>query len=53
MKEIDPSFRPMFSQLAQRAFDGQFQEDFPLEGHVVTVPVKARNYCYFDSPPRT
>jgi len=40
MKEIDPSFRTMFAD----SFDAQFQEDFPLEGCVVIVPVKERNY---------
>jgi hypothetical protein len=50
MKQIDISYRTMFAELAQRSFDGQFQADFPLEGRFVTVPVKGRNYWYFDLP---
>ncbi len=40
----------MFAELAQRSLDGQFQADFPLEGRFVTVPVKGREYWYFDLP---
>lgn len=50
MKQIDIAYRTMFAELAQRSLDGQFQADFPLEGRFVTVPVKGRNYWYFDLP---
>ncbi|MBD9596310.1 hypothetical protein IB270_26060 [Ensifer sp. ENS05] len=50
MKQIDLVYRTAFAELAQRTFDAQFQADFPLEGRFVTVPVKGRNYWYFDVP---
>jgi hypothetical protein len=50
MKQIDLIYRTAFAELAQRTFDAQFQADFPLEGRFVTVPVKGRNYWYFDLP---
>ncbi|WP_306909369.1 nucleotidyltransferase family protein [Rhizobium mesoamericanum] len=50
MKEIDLVYRTMFAELAQRSLDAQFHADFPLEGRFVTVPVKGREYWYFDLP---
>ncbi|WP_026283429.1 GSU2403 family nucleotidyltransferase fold protein [Rhizobium sp. 2MFCol3.1] len=50
MKTIDLIYRTMFAELAQRSLDGQFQADFPLEGRFVTVPVKGKDYWYFDLP---
>lgn len=50
MKQIDLSYRTLFAELAQRSLDAQFQADFPLEGRFVTVPVKGRDYWYFDLP---
>jgi hypothetical protein len=50
MKQIDLVYRTAFAELAQRTFDAQFQADFPLEGRFVAVPVKGRNYWYFDIP---
>jgi hypothetical protein len=50
MKQIDLVYRTAFAELAQRMFDAQFQADFPLEGRFVSVPVKGRNYWYFDLP---
>jgi hypothetical protein len=50
MRRIDITYRTMFAELAQRSLDGQFQADFPLEGRFVTVPVKGRDYWYFDLP---
>ena len=50
MKQIDLVYRTAFAELAQRTFDAQFQADFPLEGRFVAVPVKGRNYWYFDLP---
>ena len=50
MKQIDLVYRTAFAELAQRTFDAQFQADFPLEGRFVSVPVKGRNYWYFDLP---
>ena len=48
MKEIDLAYRTMFAELSQRCMDASFQSDFPIEGRFVTVPVKGRNYWYFD-----
>jgi hypothetical protein len=50
MKEIDISYRTMFAELVQRSLDARFQADFPLKGRFVTVPVKGRDYWYFDLP---
>jgi hypothetical protein len=48
MKEIDLAFRTLFVELSQRSLDASFQSDFPIDGRFVTVPVKGRNYWYFD-----
>ena len=50
IKQVDISYRTMFAELVERSLDAQFQADFPLEGRFVTVPVKDRNYWYFDLP---
>ncbi|AFL51365.1 hypothetical protein ABIE78_002813 [Sinorhizobium fredii] len=50
MRQIDLVYRTMFAELVQRSLDAQFQADFPLEGRFVTVPVKGKNYWYFDLP---
>ncbi len=52
MKQTDLVYRTAFAELAQRTFDAQFQADFYLEGRFVFVPVKGRNYWYFDLPVR-
>lgn len=38
----------MFAELVQRSLDAAFQSDFPAEGWFVTVPVKEREYLYFE-----
>ena len=50
MREMDLVFRTMFAELAQQSLDAQFHADFPLEGRFVTVPVKGKDYFYFDMP---
>ncbi|TAV44161.1 hypothetical protein ELI02_34240 [Rhizobium leguminosarum] len=50
MRQIDIAYRTMFAELAQRSLDAQFKADFPLEGRFVTVPVKGKDYWYFDLP---
>jgi len=50
MKQIDLVYRTAFAELAQRAFDAQFEVDFPLDGRFVSVPVKGRAYWYFEYP---
>lgn len=53
MKEIDLVYRTMFAELGQRALDGNFKADFPVEGRFVSVPVKGNEYWYFDHPTET
>ena len=48
MKEIDLAFRTLFAELAQRCLDASFHSDFPTDGRFVVVPVKGRDYWYFD-----
>lgn len=50
LKEIDLIYRTAFAELNQKSIDGQFASDFPLEGRFVSVPVKSRDYWYFDMP---
>lgn len=50
MKQLDLVYRTMFAELEQRSLDAHFQQEFPLEGRFVSVPVKGRNYWYFDRP---
>ena len=50
MRDMDLVFRTMFAELAQQTLDAQWQSDFPLEGRFVTVPVKGKDYFYFDIP---
>lgn len=40
--EIDIVYRTMFSELAHRSFDAQFQVDYPIDGRFVSLPIKAR-----------
>lgn len=50
MKQIDLSYRTLFAELVQRSLDAQFEADFPIEGRFVMVPVKGKEYWYFDLP---
>jgi hypothetical protein len=50
MKEIDLIYRTMFGELDQRTLDGSFEAAFSLSGNFVKVPVKARDYWYFNDP---
>lgn len=50
MKQIDLMYQTMLAELADRSFDAQFQEDFPLSGRFVPVQVKGSTYWYFDEP---
>lgn len=50
MRMIDIAYRTMFAELAQRSLDAAFEADFPVEGRFVSVPVKGRNYWYYDPP---
>lgn len=50
MKTLDLVYSTMLAELGQRSLDGAFTTDFPLDGRFVTVPVKGRDYWYFDQP---
>jgi hypothetical protein len=50
MKTIDLMYTTMLAELGQRSLDGVFSTDFPTHGNFVSVPVKGRDYWYFDQP---
>lgn len=50
VKELDLIYSTMLAELGQRSLDGAFATDFPLSGNFVSVPVKERDYWYFDQP---
>lgn len=50
VREIDLMYQTMLAELGQRSLDGSFAAEFPLEGRFVSVPVKGRDYWYFDLP---
>lgn len=47
-KEIDLVYRTMLAELGQRCLDAEFDRDFPESGRFREVPVKGRNYWYFE-----
>lgn len=49
MRELDIAYRTMFAELEQRSLDAAFHSDFPTDGWFVTVPVKGRDYLYFET----
>ncbi|TBE73864.1 hypothetical protein ELG97_37175 [Rhizobium leguminosarum] len=49
-RTLDLVYRTMIAELGQRSFDASFQADFSLAGRFVTVPVKGRDYFYFEEP---
>jgi hypothetical protein len=48
MKEIDLTYRTMFAELVQRSLDASFESEFSTAGNFVRVPVKGRDYWYFE-----
>ena len=48
MKEIDLVYRTMFAELGQRSLDAAFETEFSTTGNFVRVPVKGRDYWYFE-----
>lgn len=48
MKTIDLAYRTMFAELSQRSLDASFETDFSVAGNFVRVPVKGRDYWYFE-----
>jgi hypothetical protein len=48
MKTVDLPYRTMFAELVQRSLDASFETDFSATGNFVRVPVKDRDYWYFE-----
>lgn len=48
MKEIDLTYRTMFAELVQRSLDASVESEFSTAGNFVRVPVKGRDYWYFE-----
>jgi hypothetical protein len=49
MKELDLVYRTIYAELLQRSLDVAFQNDFAAaSGNFVAVPVKGKQYWYFD-----
>ncbi|MDW6024746.1 GSU2403 family nucleotidyltransferase fold protein [Mesorhizobium sp. BAC0120] len=48
MKMLDLVYRTMFAELVQRSLDASFEMDFSTAGNFVRVPVKSRDYWYFE-----
>ena len=48
MKTIDLAYRTIFAELVQRSLDASFETDFSTAGNFVRVPVKGRDYWYFE-----
>lgn len=48
MKTIDLVYRTMYAELTQRSLDASFESDFPTAGNFVRVPVKGKDYWYFE-----
>jgi hypothetical protein len=49
VKELDLVYRTIYAELLQRSLDGAFENDFAAaSGNFVAVPVKGKQYWYFD-----
>jgi hypothetical protein len=48
MKAVDLVYRTMYAELVQRSLDASFETDFSTAGNFVRVPVKGRDYWYFE-----
>ena len=48
MKTIDLTYRTVYAELVQRSLDASFETDFSTAGNFVRVPVKGRDYWYFE-----
>ncbi|MDX8520707.1 nucleotidyltransferase family protein [Mesorhizobium dulcispinae] len=48
MKSIDLAYRTLYAELVQRGLDASFETDFSTAGNFVRVPVKGRDYWYFE-----
>lgn len=52
MKELDSMVRRNYADLAQKVHAASWQSQLPLEGSIVTVPVKGRKYYYWQAGTR-
>jgi len=50
MEQLAYGFQAMFSDLIQRCVDAGFSADYPEAGNFVRVPVRGREYWYFEGP---
>ncbi|TPM25299.1 GSU2403 family nucleotidyltransferase fold protein [Mesorhizobium sp. B2-3-5] len=48
MRTVDLVYRTMYAELVQRCLDASFETDFSTAGNFVRVPVKGRDYWYFE-----
>lgn len=48
MEQIDLTYRTMYAELVQRSLDASFDAAYPMTGNFVRVPVKERDYWYFE-----
>ena len=48
MKTVDLAYRTLYAELVQRSLDASFETDFSTAGNFVRVPVKGRDYWYFE-----
>lgn len=48
MNQTDLTYRTMYAELEQRALDASFDAAFAITGNFVRVPVKGRDYWYFE-----
>lgn len=48
MEQIDLIYRTMYAELVQRSLDASFDAAFQVPGNFVRVPVKGRDYWYFE-----
>lgn len=48
MREIGFAYRTIYAELLQQSLDAAFDADFGAGGNFVSVPVKGKNYWYFD-----
>jgi hypothetical protein len=48
MNQTDVTYRTLYAELEQRSLDASFDAAFPATGNFVRVPVKGRDYWYFE-----
>ena len=49
MKEIDMTFKTMFSELEQRSLDASFAIEFSTDGNFVKQTSKDKEFWYFQT----